>query len=55
MFALIFATQVLGGTLLVLGVRLFALVILAPVIVNWWRSTSLSCRHDCRLRSWWLR
>ena len=35
MFALIFGTQVLGGTLLVLGVAVpFALVILAPVIVN---------------------
>jgi len=35
MFALIFGTQVIGGALLVLGVAVpFALVILAPVIVN---------------------
>jgi uncharacterized membrane protein YphA (DoxX/SURF4 family) len=35
MFALIFGTQVMGGALLVLGVAVpFALVILAPVIVN---------------------
>jgi uncharacterized membrane protein YphA (DoxX/SURF4 family) len=35
MFFLIFGTQVLGGALLLLGVAVpFALVILAPVIVN---------------------
>lgn len=35
MFALIFGTQVVGGALLLLGVAVpFALVILAPVIVN---------------------
>jgi uncharacterized membrane protein YphA (DoxX/SURF4 family) len=35
MFTLIFGTQVLGGALLLLGVAVpFALVILAPVIVN---------------------
>ncbi len=35
MFFLIFATQVVGGALLLLGVAVpFALVILAPVIVN---------------------
>ena len=35
MFALIFGTQVIGGALLMLGVAVpFALVILAPVIVN---------------------
>jgi len=35
MFALIFGTQIIGGALLILGVAVpFALVILAPVIVN---------------------
>jgi uncharacterized membrane protein YphA (DoxX/SURF4 family) len=35
MLALIFGTQIIGGALLVLGVEVpFALVILAPVIVN---------------------
>jgi hypothetical protein len=35
MFFLIFGTQVLGGALLLLGIAVpFALVILAPVIVN---------------------
>lgn len=35
MFALIFGTQVLGGALLLLGMMVpFALLILAPVIVN---------------------
>jgi uncharacterized membrane protein YphA (DoxX/SURF4 family) len=35
MFALIFGTQIIGGALLLLGVAVpFALVILAPVIVN---------------------
>jgi hypothetical protein len=35
MFALIFGTQIIGGALLLVGVAVpFALVILAPVIVN---------------------
>ncbi len=35
MFALIFGTQIVGGALLILGAAVpFALVILAPVIVN---------------------
>jgi uncharacterized membrane protein YphA (DoxX/SURF4 family) len=35
MFALIFGTQVIGGAILLLGVAVpFALVILAPVVVN---------------------
>ena len=54
MFALIFGTQVIGGALLVLGVAVpFALVILAPVIVNIVAFHVFLRRHYCRWRSWW--